>query len=349
MSLEVLHSPAEWAARFGPSRAQTALTVGNFDGIHLGHQKILCSVVERARATHAVALAVTFDPHPLKILRPAEAQPLISTLAQRLEGLEQLGLDAALVLKFDLDLSRLSPEDFVRGILVEQLCVASILVGENFRFGYRQAGDVKLLAELGRRFGFAVEIVPPVVVRGEVVSSTAIRRAVSEGRVDRAGRLLGRPFALSGEIRPGTGQGSRIVFPTLNLLPSQELLPAIGVYATETQVAGRLYRSATNVGVRPTFDGSRLTVESHLFDFSAKITSGPMEIRFWKRLREERKFSGPEALRAQISKDLGRVRRFFEWLSRAPARPEPAGKSTPLDRARPTRQPAWRATHRQSE
>ena len=324
MALAVVHSPAEWVARFGASRSKTALTVGNFDGIHLGHQKILRSVVERAQATGTIAAAVTFDPLPMKILRPAEAPPLISTLAQRLAGFEELGLAAALVLRFDLELSRLTPERFVRGILVEQLRLASIQVGENFRFGYQQAGDVKLLDELGRRLGFAVEIVPPVVVRGEVVSSTAIRHRVNEGRVERAARLLGRPFVLTGTIRPGTGRGRSVVFPTLNLTTEQELLPAIGVYATETQVAGRLHRSATNVGTRPTFDGSGLSVESHLLDFSARLTSGPMEVRFWKRLRDERKFTGPEALRAQIAADLSRTRRFFEQL----------------DRKRPTRQPA---------
>jgi len=324
MALAVVHSSTDWVARLGGGGVKTTLTVGNFDGIHLGHQSILRGVVERAQATGTLAAAVTFDPHPLKILRPAEAPPLISTLAQRLAGFEELGLTAALVLQFDPELSRLTPQEFVQRILVEQLRVGSILVGENFRFGHQQAGNVKLLAELGRRFGFAVEIVPPVVVRGRVVSSTAIRRQVSEGRVSLAARLLGRPFALTGTIRPGMGRGRSVVFPTLNLAAEQELLPAVGVYATETQVGGGLYRSATNVGTRPTFDGSRLTIESHLLDFSETLTAGPMEIRFWERLREEHKFSGPEALRSQISADLARTRRFFERLGRK----------------RPTRQPA---------
>ena len=320
MPLAVLHSPSEWKARF--CARQTALSVGNFDGIHLGHQKILRGVAERARATRALAAAVTFDPHPLKILRPADAPPLIATLAQRLAGLEEIGLDAALVLRFDLELSRLAPEQFVREILVEALGLRTILVGANFRFGHRQAGDVNLLGELGSRLGFAVEIVPRVVVRGVLVSSTAIRQAVLEGRVERAARLLGRPFVLSGEVRRGTGRGSQVVFPTLNLEAEQELLPRIGVYVTETRVGGRLYRSATNVGVRPTFDGRGLSVESHLFDFSEKLTAGPMEVHFWKRLREESKFSGPDALRVQIAKDLARARCFFQRLDRAQARPE---------------------------
>ncbi|HJY86940.1 MAG TPA: bifunctional riboflavin kinase/FAD synthetase [Candidatus Acidoferrales bacterium] len=315
MPLEVLYSVPDWTARFGAD-TKTALTVGSFDGIHLGHQKILRGVVERAPAIRALAAAVTFDPHPLKILRPAEAPPLISTLQQRLAGFEEIGLGAALVLRFDLELSRLSPEEFVRRILLEKLRLRSILVGGNFRFGHQQTGDVKRLAELGQRFGFAVEIVPPVIVRGQVVSSTAIRRAVCEGRVEQAARLLGRPFVLTGAIRPGSGRGRSLVVPTLNLAPEQELWPAVGVYATKTRLGGRLYRSATNVGVRPTFDGGPLTIESHLFDFSETVSSGPLEILFWKRLRSERKFSSADALRAQISADLARSERFFERLHR---------------------------------
>ncbi len=311
MPLAVAHSPEEWVARFGERRPRTVVTVGNFDGVHLGHQQIVRGVAKRARAMDAMAAAVTFDPHPLKILRPAEAPPLISTLAQRLAGLDELGLDAVLLLKFDVALSRLSPEEFVRRILVERLRAAAILVGENFRFGHKHAGDVKLLAEFGRQHDFTVVTVPPVVVRGKVVSSTAIRNAVSEGRAEHAARLLGRPFELTGEIRRGTGQGSRLVFPTLNLTPEQELLPGKGVYATETEVRGRWYRSATNVGVRPTFAGGPLSVESHLLNFSKKIRGGAMKVRFWKRLRDERKFSGPKALRAQIARDIAQTRRFF--------------------------------------
>ncbi len=316
MPLAVAHSPAEWVARFGERRPRTVVTVGNFDGVHLGHQQIVRGVAKRARAMNAMAAAVTFDPHPLKILRPAEAPPLISTLAQRLAGLAELGLDAVLVLKFDVALSRLSPEEFVRQILVEHLCAAAILVGENFRFGHKHTGDIKLLAELGRQHDFTVVTVPPVVVRGKVVSSTAIRNAVGEGRVEHAARLLGRLFELTGEIRRGTGQGSRLVFSTLNLTPEQELLPGKGVYATETQVRGRWYRSATNVGVRPTFAGGPLSVESHLLNFSKKIRGGAMKVRFWKRLRDERKFSGPKALRAQIARDIAQTRRFFAGRSK---------------------------------
>jgi riboflavin kinase/FMN adenylyltransferase len=310
MALEAFHSAEEWGARFG-ARGQSVLTVGNFDGIHLGHQAILRSVTDRARALGAVSTVVTFDPPPLKVLRPESAPPRISTTEQRVEWFRKLDLDSAMILRFDEEFARISPDDFAVRLLLGQLCMRAILVGENFRFGHRHAGDAKLLRELGNAHGFAVEIVPPVLYRGEVVSSTAVRRAVSEGKVGHAAKLLGRPFALTGEVRPGSGIGGRLVFPTLNLAPEQELLPAIGVYATETVVDGRSHQSVTNVGRRPTFNGSSLAVESHLLDFSEKVTRGRMEIHFCERLRDEKKFRGPEELRRQISRDIARARRFF--------------------------------------
>jgi riboflavin kinase/FMN adenylyltransferase len=316
VSMRVVHSPREWLAQLRATQTAAIATVGNFDGVHRGHQKILRGVVERARQMEAVAAAVTFDPHPLKVLRPAEAPPLVVTLDQRLALLEATGLDAALVLRFDMALAILSPEEFVRRILVETMGVRAVLVGQNFRFGHKQAGDTRRLKELGELHHFEVQCVEPVVLRGVVVSSSAVRQAVRDGQVTRAGRWLGRPFALCGDIKKGTGMGRRLVVPTLNLAAKQELLPGIGVYATETLVAGKLYRSATNVGFRPTFDGTALSIESHLFDFSQELASGPMEVRFWCRLRDERKFSGPEALRTQIGLDLERAQSFFRRFDR---------------------------------
>jgi len=316
MPLAVCHSPEEWATRFGPE-SRVALSIGNFDGVHLGHQKILRGVVECARRTRILSAAITFSPHPVSVLHPERAPAQLETLEQRLARLEALGLDAALVLHFDLAMAALAPEQFVRQILVERLHTSAVLVGETFRFGHRQLGDVRLLSEFGRKLGFEVECIPPVVIRGTVVSSTAIRGAIAAGEMEKAARLLGRPFALAGEIRQGTGTGRRFVFPTLNLATKQELLPARGVYATETRLDDRVCRSATNIGVRPTFDGTRLTIESHLFDFSEEITSGAMEVHFWHRLRAEQKFSGPEELRAQIQRDLARTRSFFARLGAA--------------------------------
>ncbi len=311
----VLHSPAEWRERFSDSGAEgTTLSVGNFDGLHLGHQKVIRAVVEKARATNTVSAVVTFDPHPLKVLRPALAPPLVETLPQRLANFKSMGLDAVLVLHFDMALAAVTAEEFVRGVLVDQLRTATILVGQTFRFGYQNAGDVGLLAEMGRELKFAVEIVPPVVLDGLVVSSTAVRRAILDGCPGEAARLLGRPFALTGTIVRGTGRGSTIVVPTLNLAPEQELLPKTGVYATEVLVGGRVYGAATNVGFRPTFDGdgTRLSVESHLFDFSERLTEGRLEVRFLERLRDERKFAGPQELVKQIGADLEQARKFLQ-------------------------------------
>ena len=264
---------------------------------------------------------ITFDPHPLKVLRPGNAPPLVETIGQRIERFAAIGLDAALVLRFDRALAELTPEEFVRGVLVEELKTAEVLVGQNFRFGHRQQGHVDTLRDLGLRFGFSVQIVEPVIIDDEFVSSTGVRSAIAEGRVAHAAHLLGRPFALTGEIIRGAGRGSTVLFPTLNLAPAQELLPKVGVYATESWVEGRWYRSATNVGFRPTFDGTLLGIESHLFDFSRELTKGPMEVRFCERLRDEKKFSGPAELRTQIAADLRDVREYFRRHGFAPTHP----------------------------
>jgi riboflavin kinase/FMN adenylyltransferase len=320
MALVVMRSVAEWTAHFGAAAPPTVLTIGNFDGVHLGHRKILLELVERSRRTGALATAVTFDPHPLRVLRPADAPPLILTLEQRLAMLDALGLGAALVLRFTAELSRVSAEDFVREILVDGLHARLVLVGGNFRFGHRHAGDTRLLTELGRQNSFAVENIAPVEIHGTVVSSSGIRQAVRDGRMSRAGRWLGRAFSLTGAIRAGTGQGRHLVVPTLNLETGQELLPRTGVYATETSLGGREYRSVTNVGFRPTFDGRRLTIESHLFNFSQELSSGPMEVRFCTRLREEQKFPSVDALRAQVLRDIVRAQNFFRRRDRRPTR-----------------------------
>ncbi|MGH9793288.1 MAG: bifunctional riboflavin kinase/FAD synthetase [Candidatus Acidiferrales bacterium] len=327
MSLRVCHAPAQWvqSVRAGVPGRSAVLTIGTFDGLHLGHQHILTKVVEVARqsAHPTVAGAVTFDPHPSRVLRPEHAPPMIATLAQRLEGFERCGLEAVLVLAFDLPLARLSAEAFVNSILVEQLYTSAVLVGENFRFGHRQAGDVRMLTERGQRFGFAVEVVPPVKVNGEVVSSTAIRRAIEAGDVARAAALLGRPFALTGGVVPGSGQGRKHLVPTLNLAHEQELLPRYGVYVTEVQVSSEICRAVTNVGVRPTLDGAKLAVESHLLDvastlepnLSREMASGRIAVRFLSRLRDEKKFESLDALREQIHRDIAAAREYFSAVA----------------------------------
>jgi len=314
--LAVFTDPAEWREFYAASGRGSVLAIGNFDGIHLGHQEILQQATNRAVKSGAVATALTFEPPPLKVLRPEAAPKRLSTNEQRLEWFRAVGVEAAVVMPFTLGLSKLSPQDFVEKILVNELRVRALLVGKNFRFGHKQAGDAQLLCELGKIHEFEVVDIPPVMAHGEVVSSTVIRREITEGEVTQAGRLLGRPFALTGSIVSGTGTGSKFTFPTLNLRADQELLPAGGVYITRTLLQGqsKSRRSVTNIGVRPTFNGSALTVETHLLDVSAPISAKRMELRFWKRLRSEKKFSGPDELRAQIAKDIASANRFFALL-----------------------------------
>jgi len=316
--LTTFTSSQAWASRYASYGHASVLAIGNFDGIHLGHQAILRATVERAHALSAVSTVLTFDPSPRKVLRPESAPLRLSTIAQRLGWFNALGIEAAVIMPFTLELSRLSPEEFVEQILVRDLQVKAVLVGENFHFGHKQAGNVKLLKELGARNGFEVVIIPPVECHGEVVSSTIIRREVAEGDVSHAGRLLGRPFALTGEVVTGTGTGRKFTFPTLNLAAEQELLPARGVYITRTVLEGETcsHRSVTNIGVRPTFNGSSLSVETHLLDFQPETTPKRIEVRFWERLREEKKFSGPEELRAQIAHDISAANQFFNRLRR---------------------------------
>jgi len=349
-ALRVFTSAAEWAETFGKEKTRGDLTqssqrkraedaeksgptsaaksaasadrrgsviaIGNFDGIHLGHQRVLEFCIGLAKESGAVATALTFEPPPLKVLRPEVAPPRISTNQQRLEWFEALGMEAAVVLPFTMELAKLAPEDFVDQILVGQLRVRAVVVGDNFRFGHKQAGNVKFLRELGMRDGFDVIVHEPVVVDGQIVSSTMIRKLIAEGEVTRAARMLGRAFALTGEVVPGSGTGRKFTFPTLNLRPEQELLPARGVYITRTVLEGEpsSHRSVTNVGMRPTFNGTGLTVETHLLDYSGNFSPKRIEVRFWKKLREEKKFAGAEELKAQIAKDIARANGFFARL-----------------------------------
>jgi riboflavin kinase/FMN adenylyltransferase len=312
MALVTVHSAGEWLERFGTMGRRSVVTIGNFDGVHRGHQKILQSVVERSRKTGALASVLTFFPHPVRVLRPAAAPSLLGTLDQRLAAFDAAGIEAALVVRFDAKLSEMSADEFAKQFLVETMRTEAVLVGANFRFGHRQTGDVKLLEELGALSDFDVEIVQPVVESGAVISSSAIREALRDGRVDDAQRMLGRPYALEGEIRTGTGQGRKLIVPTLNLATEQELLPKTGVYVTEVVVGGKTYGAATSVGTRPTFDGTGITIESHLFDFRVNLMTGKMEVRFLARLRDEQKFPSFEALREQVLRDIESARVLYE-------------------------------------
>src|SRR5580692_9637658 len=311
--LSVFSSSQAWAERYAASPSGSTLAIGNFDGIHLGHQSILKAAVARAREINAVSTALTFDPLPQKVLRPDTAPLRVSTTEQRLSCFADLGIDAAVVLPFTHELAKLAPQEFVVQILVRGLQVRAVFVGENFRFGHKQAGNARTLQEFGAQHGFDVIILPPVIYKGEIVSSTIIRREIAAGDVCHAGRLLGRPFVLTGKVVSGTGTGRRFTFPTLNLAPEQELLPARGVYVTRTRFEGESHsrRSVTNIGVRPTFNGSSLSVETHLLEPPGEATPARIEVQFWKRLRQEKKFSGPEELRAQIARDIATANKFF--------------------------------------
>jgi riboflavin kinase/FMN adenylyltransferase len=323
--MRVIHNLVE----LQPAPSACVLTIGNFDGVHRAHQKLLESVVALARPRGAVAAAITFEPHPIKFLSPAHAPKLLTPFARKARLIARSGIDLLVVLAFNRELAHLSPLEFVRNILVQPLHTVSIHVGPNFRFGYRQAGDVEILEELGRQEGFKVEVLPLLEVRGQGVSSTRVRELLVEGRVHVANRLLGRPFSVYGPIVAGMGVGHKHTVPTLNLAPVEEQLPKTGVYVTRTRVGETLYDSVTNVGHKPTFgDNQRLTVETFLLNFpGGEIAEPDMEIEFLYRLRDEIKFQNPAILKLQIQEDARRSLKFFR-LWRAFAQSQTA-KTTP--------------------
>jgi riboflavin kinase / FMN adenylyltransferase len=310
--MRIIHNLDELSASPNPS----VVSIGNFDGIHLAHQQLLRRVVECARPAGAIATAMTFHPHPAAILAPERAPTLLSSPEQKKELIRQLGIDLLVILPFTAELARVSPEDFVRDILIKYLRPVSVLVGPNFRFGYRQAGNTDLLEKLAQQIGFRVEVMPMMERRGERVSSSRIRRLLSEGRVSIAGRLLGRPYSTAGPIVSGLGIGKTQTVPTLNLAPILELLPRQGVYVTRTKLGEECHESVTNIGTKPTFGDHRLTVESHLLNSRGPITASRMEVDYLYRLRNEMKFPNPAALLEQIRNDASRARRFFELSKR---------------------------------
>jgi riboflavin kinase/FMN adenylyltransferase len=310
--MRVVHSLTE----LGPLPAPSVVTVGNFDGVHLAHQALLRRVVEVARPQGAIAAAITFEPHPIKLLAPDHAPRLLTPLARKVDLLAATGIDLLVVLPFARELARQSPRDFVRRVLVDPLRASSVHVGPNFRFGYRQSGDTEVLEELGNQEGFCVEVLPMLVVRGERVSSTRIRELLTEGHVHRANRLLGRPFSCRGPVVTGMGVGHKHTVPTLNLAPIEEQLPKTGVYVTRTLLSGTPHDSVTNVGFKPTFGQHRLTVETFLLNFSGEIDATSMEIEFLYRLRDEMKYQNPAILKIQIQEDARRSLKFFRLLKR---------------------------------
>ena len=297
---------------FGP----TLVSVGNFDGVHRAHASVLREIVARARSAGDQAVAVTFEPHPARILRPDSELKLLTPTAEKLRLLESTGLDAVLLLPFGRDLSLMTPRQFAERILKKKVHAREVHEGFNFRFGHKAAGDVNMLSDLGREMGFEVKVYPEMTLRGEPVSSSHLRKLISEGRVSRARHLLARTFCILSTPGRGRGYGSKYTVPTINLARYEELVPKDGVYISCTRVGTETFESVTNVGNRPTFGADSFAVESHLLNFHPiELTpETEVEISFLDRLRDEIKFPTVEALREQIARDVKTARRYFRLL-----------------------------------
>ena len=311
--MDVIHfpddpRPARWV--------HPVLALGNFDGVHRGHRKILDRLHRVASERGATSVVMTFDPHPPRVVRPDKAPALLMTKAQKLDAIAAAGVQGAAIVRFTPELSRWEPETFVRTVLVDWLHVSEVWVGANFLFGHDRTGNFSMLRELGGRYGFKAEKIDPVRYKDFVVSSTRVRRLVSEGRMDEAGALLGHEYFLDGTVMRGDQRGRTIGFPTANLCTDNELLPPHGVYATTAKVGEIVYASVTNIGTRPTVDQSgRTVVETHIFDLNRDLYGGAIRIGFVQRLRDERAFESLDLLRAQIDADCRRARVLFGRLS----------------------------------
>jgi riboflavin kinase / FMN adenylyltransferase len=310
--MQVIHfpddpRPARWH--------QPVLALGNFDGMHRGHLKIIERVRRGAEERGATSVAMTFDPHPSKIVRPDKAPPLLMTHQQKLESLARAGMHGVAIIRFTPELAQWDPERFVRTVLVEWLHVAEVWVGANFLFGHDRSGNFSLLRTLGARYGFRAEKIDPVRYKDFVVSSTRVRRLVTEGRVDEAGALLGHYYVIDGTVVEGQKRGRTLGFPTANICADNELIPPHGVYATTVTSDGVVYPSITNIGVRPTFDaGDRTVIEAHVLDVDKDFYGAKLRLGFVQRVRDEKKFEGPAALTAQLEADRNRARDLFDRM-----------------------------------
>ncbi len=312
--MQIFHSLEDIPADFGP----TVLSVGNFDGVHRGHQHVVRRMTERARELNARSLVLTFDPHPIRILRPDKAPPLLTPLRQKLKLLEKTGIDAVLVLPFSRDLSMMPPFEFAEEIISAALHAIEVHEGFNFHFGHKKEGNVERLKEFGRKLGFEVIVYQAMKYRGHVLSSSDVRRLVQQGRMARARHLLGRAFSIVANPGRGRGYGHKYTVPTVNLSRYDELVPKIGVYVTRITVNGEMFDAVTNVGVRPTFGADSFAIETHILNFHP-VDLEPeteVELTFLKRLRDELKFPGPEALKEQIGRDIQKAQRYLRLVHR---------------------------------
>jgi riboflavin kinase/FMN adenylyltransferase len=291
----------------------TVLTLGVFDGLHLGHQLIVRTVVERARETGAVPTVITFDPHPRAVLHPESAPPLLQTLDQKVEGFGVLGIEQTIVIRFDEEFSRTRAEDFLRDVVKERLHAKEVYLGRGFAFGHDREGNIELLRRVSRELGFFADEVPEIQVRNQRVSSSRVRGLLAEGKVNLARRLLARPYGVEGRVEHGAERGSGLGFPTANLHPKNRVIPRNGVYVTGALIDGQWRRSVTNVGLRPTFGGdTEPSVETFVMNWEGDLYGDVVRVRFLHRLRDERKFASIEELKAQIENDVKRADSYFE-------------------------------------
>jgi len=308
--VNVIHAASE----LQPGRRKVCAAIGVFDGVHLGHQQVIRQTLADARQHEGLAVAITFDCHPSTVVAPARTPLMIYSLPQKLRAIESLGVDAALVIHFDRDFSRIPGEEFIRHLARDFGGLSSVCVGGEFTFGYQRSGNVALLQTLGKELKFTVHGLSAVALDGQAVSSTRIREAVHRGDLDSAGQLMGRAYSLCGAVVCGDQLGRKLGIPTANVdVAGLAVLPH-GVYAAHVAVRGRSHRAAVNIGVRPTVSSAapRLQVEAHLLDFDGDLYGEELEITFAAKLRDERKFPSVEALTAQIRQDIAATRKMFE-------------------------------------
>jgi len=310
----------EGSRGFSPP-AETSLTIGNFDGGHLGHRELLRRAVEHAREASAIAVVLTFSPHPIRYFSPTARFYEICTLEEKAARLEELGIDALVVESFTGDIGGMWPEEFARTVIHERMRARIVTVGYDFTFGRNRTGSPAMLSRIGRGLGFSVDIVPPLLRGGAIVSSSRIRELLLAGRVREAEELLCRPYTLSGRVVPGASRGRKLGFPTANVRFEQELVPLPGVYVVDAEAGTAVCRGVANVGFNPTFGENSLGVEVHLLDFDGDLYGKEMKVRFRDRIRDERKFQTVEELVRQIEKDVGyaRERDIPVWKDRAGA------------------------------
>jgi len=291
----------------------TVLTLGVFDGLHLGHQLIMKTVVERARVTNGVPTVITFEPHPRAVLHPESAPPLLQTLDQKIEALAVLGIEQVIVIHFNQAFSQIRAEDFLRNVVSGRLQAKEVYLGRGFFFGHNREGNIDLLRRVSQQLGFFADEVPEVRLRGKRIGSTVIRQLLIEGRVNLARRMLGRPYGVEGPVERGAARGVNLGFPTANVQPHNRVIPQRGVYVTATLIDGQWRRSVTNIGVRPTFgDAMEPSVETHVMSWSGDLYGDVVRVRFLHRLRDEKKFGSIDELKRQIERDVTRGHRFFE-------------------------------------